>query len=125
MSSDNLIENRLLYGRLLPYNYSSNPWSAPEEDHFEIVGDHRAQIIRLSLYIKSTHTATLLKHLSDGYTVERTSKDLNPKLSQNLAGRIGTTTLRLPLVYRPVVYLLNRDARDQNGLLSPHGGAAA
>ena len=89
-----------------------------------MVGDHRAQIItRLSLYIKSTHTAALLKHLSDGHTVERASKDLNLKLSQNLTGRIGTTTLSLPLVYRPVAYLLNRDARDQNELLSPHGGA--
>jgi hypothetical protein len=125
VKSDNRIENRLLYGRLLPYNYSSNTWFAPEEDHFEMVGEHRAQIIRLTLYIKSTHTAALLKHLSDGHTVERISKDLNLKLSLKLAGRIGTMMLSLPSVYRPVAYLLNRDARNQNEPLSPHGGAGA
>jgi hypothetical protein len=90
-----------------------------------MVGEHRAQIIRLTLYIKSTHTAALLKHLSDGHTVERISKDLNLKLSLKLAGRIGTTMLSLPLVYRPVAYLLNRDARNRNEPLSPHGGAGA
>jgi hypothetical protein len=125
IKSDNRIENRLLYGRLLPYNHSSHAWFAPAGDHFEMVGEHRAQIIRLSLYIKSTHTAPLLKHLSDGHTVEHISKDLNLKLPLELAGRIGTTTLSLPLVYRPVAYLLNRDARDQNALLSPHGSAGA
>jgi len=57
VESDDKIENRLLYGRLLPYNHSSNTWSAPEDDHFERVGGHRAQIIRLSLYIESTQTA--------------------------------------------------------------------
>jgi hypothetical protein len=125
VESDNKIENRLLYGRLLPYNHSSNTWFAPEEDYFEPVGEHRAQIIRLSLYIKSTQTPALLKHLSDGHTVAQISEDLNLKLSAKLAGRIGMATLSSPLVYRPVVYLLNRDARDPNAPLSPHGGAGA
>jgi hypothetical protein len=125
VESGNRIENRLLYGRLLPYNYSSDAWFAHEEDHFETVGEHRAQIIRLSLYVKSTLTAALLKQLSDGHTVERVSKDLNLKLSLKLAGRVGTTTLSLPLAYRPVAYQLNRDARNQDEPLSPHGGAGA
>jgi len=125
VKSNNSIENRLLYGRLLPYNHSSDTWFAPNDDHFETVGEHRAQIIRLSLYIRSTHTAPLLRHLSDGHTVERISNDLNLKLPPELAARIGTTTLSLPLVYRPVAYLLNRDARDPNALSSPHGSAGA
>ena len=125
VKSDNTIENRLLYGRLLPYNHSSDTWFAPENDHFEMVGERRAQIIRLSLYIKSTHTAPLLRDLSDGHTVERISKDLNLKLPPKLAERIGTTTLSLPLAYRPVAYLLNRDSHDRNALLSPHGSAGA
>src|ERR1700733_5586905 len=85
VKSDNTIENRLLYERLLPYNHSSDTWFAPENDHFEMAGERRAQIIRLSLYIKSTHTAPLLRDLSGGHTVERISKDLNLKLPPKLA----------------------------------------
>ncbi len=125
IKSDNGIENRLLYGRLLPYNYSNNTWSAAEDDHFESVGEHKAQIIRLSLYIKSTGTEALLKHLSEGHAVSRISEDLKLTLSPKLAERIGTTTLSSHLVYRPVAYLLNRDSRDRTAPLSPHGGAGA
>jgi len=125
IESDSGIETRILYGRLLPYNHFNNTWYAAEDDHFELVGEHRAQIIRLSLYIKSTDTAALLKHLSDGHSVARISEDFNLTLSAKLAGRIGATKLSVPLIYRPVVYLLNRDARDQNESLSPHGSAGA
>ena len=37
VKSDSGTENRLLYGRLLPYDHSSNIWHAPAEDHFEPV----------------------------------------------------------------------------------------
>lgn len=119
------IENRFLYGRLLPYNHSSNIWYATENDNFQLVGEHHTQIIRLSLYIKSSDTAVLLEHLSDGHDLMRISKELKLTLSPKLAKRVGKTTIGIPLVYRPVAYLLNRDAPDRNVLQSPHGSAGA
>ena len=78
----------------------------------------------MSLYTTSTYTGALLKQLSEGRTVARISEDLKLTLSPKLAERIGTTTLGSPLAYRPVAYLLNRDARDRNAPSSPHGGRA-
>ena len=119
------IENRLLYGRLLPYNHSSNTWHATDDDHFKPVGKYHAQVIRLSLYIKSSDTAVLLEHLSAGLDLTRISEELKLTLSPKLAARVGRTTIGVPLVYRPVAYLLNRDAPGRNVPQSPHGAAGA
>ncbi len=41
-------ENRLIYGRLLPYSYSCDSWSAPADDKFNSFGEEvKAQLIRL------------------------------------------------------------------------------
>lgn len=119
------IENRLLYGRLLPYNHSSNTWYATDDDHFKSVGEHQAQVIRVSLYIKSSDTAVLLKHLSGGHDLTHISDELKLKLQPKIAGRVGTTRIGVPVVYRPVAYLLNRDAPGRDLPRSPHGGAGA
>jgi hypothetical protein len=119
------LENRLLYGRLLPYNHSSNTWYATDDDHFKPAGKNQAQIVRLSLYIKSSDTAALLKNLCNGHDLTRISEELKLNMLPKLAARVGTTTIGVPLVYRPAAYLLNRDARCRNVLLSPHDGAGA
>ncbi|MCR1347050.1 VPA1262 family protein [Acidithiobacillus ferrooxidans] len=126
IKSDNSIENRVVYGRLLPYNFSNERWSATDDDNFSSFGSHLAQIIRLSLYVKSTHCAALLRGLSAGRTVAEISQDLNLGLSGRLKRRFGTTALAADnLAYRPVVYLLNRDAVNLLSPSSPHGGAGA
>lgn len=85
-----------------------------------------AQVIRLNLYIKTVHCTALLRSLSAGRTIVEISEDLNLELSNPLKARFGTAALVADgLVYRPVAYLLNRDAHDRSSLSSPHGAAGA
>jgi hypothetical protein len=126
IKSEQSIENRIVYGRLLPYCHSNDRWSAPDEDNFNTIGQVQTQVIRLNLYIKSVHCSELLRQLSDGRTISAISDDLKFGLSGKLKARFGATALATDdLVYRPVAYLLNRDAYDRHSPSSPHGGAGA
>jgi hypothetical protein len=120
------VENRVVYGRLLPYSHSSDRWSASEDDNFHTFGQVQAQIVRLNLYVKSVHCASILKQLSAGRTIAAISEELMLGLSDNLKARFGSLALATDaLVYRPVAYLLNRDAHARHSPSSPHGGAGA
>jgi hypothetical protein len=44
IKSERSIENRILYGRLLPYSYSSDNWSASDDDDFHAFGRVVAKI---------------------------------------------------------------------------------
>jgi hypothetical protein len=126
IKSEQSVENRIIYGRLLPYSYSSNSWSASDDDDFDTFGQVQAQIVPLNLYLKSVHCAELLRQLSAGRTISAISDELRLALSKNLRARFGATALAAEeLVYRPVAYLLNRDAYDRLSPSSPHGGAGA
>jgi len=126
IKSEQSIENRVVYGRLLPYSHSSNSWSSSDDDNFDIFGQIRAQVIRLNLYVNSVRCASLLQKLSTGRTVSAISGELTLGLSDQLKTRFGTIALAAEdLVYRPVAYLLNRDAYDRHSPSSPHGGAGA
>ncbi|MBI5592582.1 MAG: hypothetical protein HY881_19115 [Deltaproteobacteria bacterium] len=126
IKSEQSIENRVVYGRLLPYSYSNNSWSSSNDDNFHPFGQVQAQVIRLNLYVKSLHCADLLRQLSAGRTISEISEELKLGLSDLLKERFGTTALAADdLVYRPVAYLLNRDAYDRHSPSSPHGGAGA
>lgn len=120
------IENRVVYGRLLPYSHSSDRWSSGDDANFHNLGEVQVQIARLNLYIKSTRCADFLRQLSAGRTIAAISAELKLELSDQLGARFGATALAAEdLTYRPVVYLLNRDAYDQHSRSSPHGGAGA
>lgn len=126
IKSEQSIENRVVYGRLLPYRHSNDRWSSSDDDNFDTFGQVQAQVIRLNLYVTSVHCADLLRRLSAGRTVSAISEELKLGLSGQLKARFGATALAADdLVYRPVAYLLNRDAHDQRSPSSPHGGAGA
>jgi hypothetical protein len=126
IKSEQSVENRIIYGRLLPYSYSSDSWSASDDDDFDTFGQARAQVVRLNLYLKSVHCAELLRRLSAGRTISEISDELGLGLTKNLRARFGATALApQELVYRPVACLLNRDAHDRISPSSPHGGAGA
>ena len=125
VKTDTQLDNRFLYGRLLPYNHVSGAWSASDDDHFREVGGHRAQIIQLNLYLRSASTTALLKHLSDGDTLAQTTEALGFALRPSLGARVGSATIAAPILVRAVAYLLNRDATRFDQLLSPHGAAGA
>ena len=125
-SSEQSIENRIVYGRLLPYSHSSDRWSTSDDNNFQAIRQVKAQVTRLNLYVKSDRCANLLRQLSAGRTISAISEELELKLSDKLRARFGTTALAADaLVYRPVAYLLNRDAHDRHSPSSPHGGAGA
>lgn len=124
--SDQSTENRVVYGRLLPYSFSKNSWSASDDDDFLTFGQVQAQVVQLNLYLKSVHCADLLRQLSAGRTISAISEESNLGLSEKLKTRFGATALPAEkLAYRPVSYLLNRDAYDRSSPSSPHGGAGA
>lgn len=126
IKSNQSIENRVVYGRLLPYSYSNNNWSTSDNDNFQPVGQFHAQVVQLNLYVKSFLCTDLLRQLSAACTISEISKELKLSLSDKLNARFGATALAADdLVYRPVAYLLNRDAHDRHSLSSPHGGAGA
>lgn len=126
IKSDQTIENRIVYGRLLPYRYFNQNWSSTDDDIFDTFGQVQAQVIRLNLYLKSDCCEDLLRQLSIGRSISETSEELKLGLSEKLKARFGATALSTDkLVYRPVVYLINRDANDRKSPSSPHGGAGA
>lgn len=125
IQTDDGLENRFVYGRLLPYSFSLGGWSASSDDKFEVVGDCRAQVIRATLYIDSDHAGELLGRLAKGDDIKEVSSSLDLKLSDSLERRIGAFSLSDSYVCRPAALLLNRDAHEHVGPQSPHGSASA
>ncbi|WP_455923057.1 VPA1262 family protein [Pseudomonas putida] len=125
IQTDDSVENRFVYGRLLPYSFSSGAWSASSDEKLEDVGDCRAQVIRATLYFDSDQVGELLDRLVKGDNIKKVSNSLNLKLSDSLERRIGTFSLNDSYVCRPAALLLNRDAHEHIGLQSPHGSASA
>jgi hypothetical protein len=126
ISSEQATENRLLYGRLVPYSYASQAWSASDRDSFEPVEGAQAQVVRLNLYHSTMRSADLIRRLSEGWTIAEISRELGFKLSPALERRFGSVAL-IPdmLAFRPVSHLLNRAALWQRGPTSPHESAGA
>ncbi|WP_034181967.1 VPA1262 family protein [Burkholderia pyrrocinia] len=125
IQTDDGIENRFVYGRLLPYSFHSEKWSASSDERFEAFNGYRAQVILATLYIGSDQTGELLIRLSKGGDIKEVSGALGLNLPELLERRIGAFSLRDCYTYRPVALLLNRDAHENVGLQSPHGSASA
>lgn len=122
------VETRIVYGRLLPYSHSCSCWSFSDKNKWEAIGQAQVQITKLNLYLKSTDCQNLLSELTAGRTLSSISEGLgfSSSNSKELNKRFGETKLDSDnLVYRPVAYLLNRDAHDRHSISSPHGGAGA
>lgn len=121
------LESRVVYGRLLPYNHSSDRWSATDDDRFRTLREGiSTQFVRLNLYVKSDRCEALLRSLCSGRTISELSAELGLGSPGALNARFGATALAAhTLVYRPVACLLNRDAGERLSLASPHGGAGA
>ncbi|ATG75921.1 hypothetical protein AN401_12000 [Zobellella denitrificans] len=119
-------ENRVVYGRLLPYSHSSNSWSFSNNDDFHAFGQAKAKVTRLNLYVKSDRCAELIRLLSGGRSISVASEELGLRLPDKLRVQFGETSLGTGnQIYRPVAYLLNRDAHDWRSTSSPHGAAGA
>ncbi len=126
IKSNSLTQNRIIYGRLLPYSHSNNSWSFSDNNKSQSIGKFKVNVTRLNLYIKNNDCVELLKKINDGLTLSAISEELGFTFPDKLNKRFGETKLSIgTLAYRPVSYLLNRDANDFHSLSSPHGGAGA
>lgn len=104
------IVNRLLYGRVSPYDFSNGSWSSPAEDRFKVVRDGlSAQCVRLTLYCPSSSLLGLLSAMTAGSTLADSSKSANVSLSDAFVKRFGSVKLQLPLAVRPTMHLPTRD----------------
>jgi hypothetical protein len=123
---DQLIENRIVYGRLLPYSHFDNTWTFSDNNKFFTIDQKtKARVTKLTLYIQSIHCADLLRLLNDRQTITTISTELGLTIPEKLEKEFGKTLLYpTDLAYRPVAYLINRDAYHHS-LSSPHGGAGA
>jgi hypothetical protein len=121
-----LLENRIIYGRLIPFSFSNNSWSFSNNDKYRKVGGAQVSLTRLNLFIDSAYCKKLLMMMDSGLTIEEISKDLELNIPLKLCEKFGNTRFETNnLIYRPVAYLLNRDAHVKNVLTSPHGNAGA
>lgn len=120
------VENRVLYGRLLPYSFSNNSWSSSDRDESQSFGSFRASVTKLNLYIDSSLCSDFLRMICEGMDINTVSGVLNLNVPAKLSEKFGSTVISDQYAtFRPVRYLLNRDANNHNLLLSPHAKASA
>ncbi|HET6803996.1 MAG TPA: VPA1262 family protein [Frateuria sp.] len=126
IKAEQATENRVIYGRLLPYNHASQAWSASDRECFESVGKAKAQVVRLNLYHSAVRSADVVRGLSAGRTITEISRELAFMLPPALEERFGSTALVPDVIaFRPVSYLLNRAALGRHSPASPHESAGA
>lgn len=126
IKKDDLVENRIVYGRLVPYSFFNNAWSFSDKDNSQSVDNFRASVTQLNLYIDSSLCSDLFRMICTGQSINVISEALNLKIPEKLSKQYGNTILinKNP-IFRPVSYLVNRDSYLTNLLLSPHGSAGA
>ena len=126
IKKDDLVENRIVYGRLVPYSFFNNTWSFSDKDTSQSVENFRASVTQLNLYIDSSLCSDLFRMICTGQSINAISEALNLKIPKKLSKQYGNTILinKNP-IFRPVSYLVNRDSYLPNLLLSPHGSAGA
>ena len=126
LQNQDILESRLIYGRLVPYSFFNNSWSFSNKDNFQSFGSYKASLTQLNLYIDSSLCSDFLHMICEGQSIDNISKVLKLNLPENLSKQYGNTTLiNKNTLFKPVAYLLNRDAYISNLLLSPHGSAGA
>ena len=119
-------KNRIIYGRVVPYSHSNNSWSFSNNDKFSNLEHCRAKITRLNLYIDSNLLSDFLEMLCNGVKISTISNTLGLERSNKFDDKFGTIFLDPKnLVYKPVTYLINKDAFELHSTTSPHGAAGA
>lgn len=104
-------KNRIIYGRVVPYSHSNNSWSFSNNDKFSTLEHCRAKITRLNLYIDSNLLSDFLEMLCNGVKISTISNTLGLERSNKFDDKFGTIFLDPKnLVYKPVTYLINKDA---------------
>lgn len=125
------IDNRILYGRLLPYYFANNTWSASMDDHNMLfdAGDRKSKInvFRLSVCLNDFLCKDMIQLLLKGDSLASINSQLKFKISEKLNNRFEKTVFGREgkVAIRPVAYLYNRNSYEQNKRISPHGTGGA
>ncbi|WP_028113030.1 VPA1262 family protein [Ferrimonas kyonanensis] len=119
------VDNRVIYGRLLPYNFDNDLWSFSDNDNFKTFGSYRAQVKKINLYVKGTKAKSVIERLCSGDTLRKINETCGLSFGQEKIGDLfGDVKLNSEeLIYKPLAYLINQDARPAGTISSPHGGA--
>jgi hypothetical protein len=126
VKKENDIESHLLYGRVVPYNFSDDTWRMLD-DKFKSFdnSEYKARVIRISLYCASNKLINLISSLCNDHDISSVNDKSSFEISESSRKQFGSFKLSEKLCYRPVSYLPNRDYFNNNGLKSPHGSAGA
>lgn len=121
-----LTESKLVYGRIIPYNFDKNTWFFSDNDKFKKIKNSKIQITKLNLYIKTELCTNFLQKICEGLSLFQISKELKLSASKNFISKFGDFKLQHQyLVYEPVSYLWNKDNYKQPSKPSPHRSASA
>ncbi|PSX18253.1 VPA1262 family protein [Photobacterium kishitanii] len=127
IEGDEFIEKKIIYGRLLPYNFDNNSWSFSDNDNSEAFEGYRAQVKKLNIYLEGPTAKSVIEKLCSGKTLRSISDICELRFGQSKIDELfGDTKLSHDeLVFKPSAYLINQDAHPRSSIGSPHGSAGA
>lgn len=119
------VVSHIIYGRIFPYSYANQKWSATSNPKRIIIEDNEIKLIQVNLYYQNKDTRLLIESLESQYSLSEISKKIGFEFSDKLEQEIGNVKISYPVIYRPVMYLFNKDAHLINSLSSPHHSAGS
>ncbi|WP_417528990.1 VPA1262 family protein [Marinomonas shanghaiensis] len=127
IEGNDFVENRIIYGRLLPYSFCNNSWSFSSNDNSKAFEGYRAQVKKLNIYLDGKTAKSVVEKLCSGETLRDISEKCELRFGQNKIGDLfGDTKLSQDkLAFKPIAYLINQDAHPRNSIGSPHASAGA
>ena len=123
IEKDGSVASEIIYGRILPYNISTNKWNVTPNDKFSTFDVFKAQVVRMSLYTENKVIREIIQKIKDGDTLSSISMELNIEYPINFMERFGKIKM-LECGVRPPAYLINRSSPIKNGLTSTHDSAS-
>ena len=127
IEGEDFVENKIVYGRLLPYNFYNNSWSFSDNDKTKAFDGYRAQVKKLNIYLDGSTAKCVIKKFCSGKTIRVISDLCGLRFGQNKIDELfGDTKLSHDeLLFKPSAYLINQDAHSLGSIGSPHGSAGA
>ena len=119
------VVSHIIYGRIFPYSYANQKWSATSNPKRIIIEDNEIKLIQVNLYYQNKDTRLLIESLESQYSLSEISKKIGFEFADKLEQEIGNVKISYPVIYRPVMYLFNKDAHLINSLSSPHHSAGS
>ena len=119
-------EQRLLYGRLVPYNYADHCWHVSHADNLSLGDDVNARLDTLTLYAECQRCKALVEGLWQGETLGAVSQRLNiAGGGAFLKEGQGFSFRNEQWVLRPVIHLTSRGAHANEPYESPYDSEGA